>query len=83
MRKLLNPSAAGLAAALTRPYAGNIEIDMIVREILASVKSGGDDAVRAYSVKFDGYTSASLRVEASEIDQAESESARLLKRPFS
>ena len=80
MRKLLYPGATDLAAALTRPSAGNSEIDMKVREILASVKSGGDASLRKYSEKFDGYAAASLRVEAAEIEQAEREVSPPLKK---
>lgn len=71
MKKLLYPGAAELAAALKRPSAGNREIEMKVREILSAVKSGGDDALRTFSKKFDGYAAASLRVDSDEIEQAE------------
>ena len=80
MRKLFYPGDAELAAALTRPSAGNSEIDMKVREILVSVKSGGDAALREYSEKFDGYADDSLRVEAAEIEQAEREVSPALKK---
>ncbi len=80
MRKLLYPGGAELAAALERPLAGNSEIDIKVREILASVKSGGDAALRKYSEKFDGYAAASLRIEPAEIEQAEREVNPALKK---
>ena len=80
MKKLLYPGDAELAAALTRPFAGNSEIDMKVREILASVKSGGDAALREFSERFDGYAAASLRVETADIEQAEREVSPALKK---
>ena len=79
MRKLIYPGDAELAAALERPLAGNSEIDVKVREILASVKSGGDAALREFSEKFDGYAADSLSVEAAEIEQAEREVSPALK----
>ena len=71
MKKLYYPGAVELTAALERPSAGNREIDLRVREILAAVKSGGDAALRELSEKFDGFAAASLRVEAAEIEEAE------------
>ena len=80
MRKLLYPGAAGLMAALKRPADGNTEIDLLVREILDAVREGGDNGLRVFSKKFDGFAAATLRVEAAEIEQAENEVSPELKK---
>ncbi len=80
MRKLLYPGAAELTATLERPSDGNREIDLKVRDILSAVKSGGDAALKAFSEKFDGYSSASLRVEAADIEQAELQVSPAMKK---
>lgn len=80
MRKLFYPGTAELVAALERPSAGNREIDLKVREILSAVRSGGDAALREFSEKFDGYAAASVRVDADEIEQAESQISPELKK---
>lgn len=41
-----------------------------VKAIIAEVRSNGDDALRNYSAKFDGYTGSSLEVSPAEIDEA-------------
>jgi len=79
MRKLLYPGAAELAAALERPSAGNREIDLLVREILDAVREEGDNALRVFSKKFDGFAAASLKVEADEIEQSEAVVSPALK----
>lgn len=76
---LIYPGAAELAAALKRPSAGNMEIDRKVREIIQTVRSGGDAALRVFSEKFDGFAVDSVRIEASETDQAEGEVSSALK----
>ena len=46
------------------------EIEDTVAAILADVKSGGDDALRKYCLKFDGSAPEQLRVSEAEIDEA-------------
>jgi sulfopropanediol 3-dehydrogenase len=57
-----------------KPEAERAEADAKVREtveaILARIESGGDDAVRALSKKFDGYDPPSFRLTETEIEAA-------------
>ena len=57
-------------ARLPRPQAAtNLPVEA-VRSILAEVRSGGDEAVRAFTEKFDGVRLESLRVPPTEVDAA-------------
>ena len=57
-------------ARLPRPQAAtNLPVEA-VRSILAEVRSGGDEAVRAFTEKFDGVRLESLRVPPAEVDAA-------------
>jgi len=80
MRKLIYPGAAELAAALERPSDGKIDIDLKVMDIISAVRSDGDIALRAFSEKFDGYSAASLRVNADEIAKAETQVSPALQK---
>tara|TARA_Y100000589_G_scaffold331939_1_gene388054 strand:+ start:106 stop:1392 length:1287 start_codon:yes stop_codon:yes gene_type:complete len=48
----------------------NDDINLTVRKILKDVKDNGDDAVRKYTLKFDGFNPFSLRVSQEEIKEA-------------
>jgi histidinol dehydrogenase len=57
-------------ARLPRPQAAtNLPVEA-VQSILAEVRSGGDEAVRAFTEKFDGVRLESLRVPPAEVDAA-------------
>ncbi len=45
-------------------------VEKTVRDILDAVRSGGDEAVRNYTEKFDGFRPASLRVEEKTVREA-------------
>ena len=48
-------SAGERRAALARPVqAARDDIETLAREVLANVRAGGDEALRAYSRRFDG-----------------------------
>ena len=65
-------SARERRAALARPAQGSrVEIETVVREIIANVRAGGDEALRAYTRRFDRVELASLAVSAEEFSQAE------------
>lgn len=46
------------------------EIEQTVREIIASVRERGDDAVKEYSKKFDGWTPKNLELSRADLEQA-------------
>ncbi len=47
---------------------GNAEVAKVVEEIISAVATGGDDAVRAYSARLDGWEPASFRLAPDEIE---------------
>ncbi len=65
-------SAGERRAALARPVqAARNDVETIAREVIANVRAGGDEAVRAYTRRFDGAELQSLAVSAEEFTQAE------------
>ncbi len=65
-------SAGERSAALARPaQAARADIETSAREIIASVRAGGDEALRAYSRRFDGAQLRSLAATAEEFSQAQ------------
>lgn len=56
---------------LKRPTMDNQQLMGTVREVLSAVRSSGDEAVRAFTRKFDGVSLATLEVGASDIATAE------------
>ena len=71
MNTLFYPGQADIRTALSRPSAGNTEIDKRVREVLARVRTEGDAALREFSDKFDGHAPASFRVDEVTLREAE------------
>ncbi|MGH8302673.1 MAG: histidinol dehydrogenase [Steroidobacteraceae bacterium] len=65
-------SAAERRASLARPtQAARDDIETLVREVIANVRAGGDEALRAYSRRFDGTEPEALAAGAEEFTQAE------------
>jgi len=65
-------SAGERHAALARPAQNaRIEIETIVREVIANVRAGGDEALRSYTRRFDGAELTGLAVSMEEFSQAE------------
>ncbi|HEX5462387.1 MAG TPA: histidinol dehydrogenase [Steroidobacteraceae bacterium] len=59
-------------AALARPaQAARDDIEALAREVIANVRAGGDEALRAYTRRFDGTELPTLTVSAEEFSQAE------------
>src|SRR5919197_3830929 len=59
-----------LASVLTRPEPGGEEPLATVREIISEVRKRGDDAVRDFTVRFDGYRLEELRVPRGDLTAA-------------
>src|ERR1700744_1571309 len=57
----------GIPAAQTDAASG--EVQATVASLIAEVKKGGDAAVRAISVRLDGWSPASFRLAEGEIDE--------------
>lgn len=59
-------------AALARPaQATRGDIDAVAREVIANVRAGADEALRAYTRRFDGVELQNLAATAEEFSQAE------------
>jgi len=59
-------------AALARPaQAARDDVETLAREVIANVRAGGDEALRAYSRRFDGAELRDLAVSAEEFSQAD------------
>src|SRR6185312_2269358 len=65
-------SAGERRAALARPaQAARDDVETLAREVIANVRAGGDEALRAYSRRFDGAELQGLAAGAEEFSQAE------------
>lgn len=71
MKIIKYPDKDKWESILHRPVQDNSVLDISVREILSSVKDKGDEAIRNYNLKFDGYSSSNLLVSEEEIEEAE------------
>ncbi|MGH8328775.1 MAG: histidinol dehydrogenase, partial [Steroidobacteraceae bacterium] len=65
-------SAGERRATLARPaQATRDDVETLAREVISVVRAGGDEALRAYSRRFDGAELRDLAVSAEELSQAE------------
>src|SRR6185437_2502211 len=65
-------SAGERRAALARPtQTARGDVDTLAREVIANVRAGGDEALRAYTRRFNGTELQSLVVGPEEFSQAE------------
>lgn len=65
-------SASERRAALARPaQAARDDIETLAREVIANVRAGGDEALRAYTRRFDGAELETLATSPAEFSQAE------------
>ena len=53
MKRIVFPELKNIAQLLQRPAIETASLEASVRQILGEVKSGGDDAVRKFTAKFD------------------------------
>ena len=59
-------------AALSRPaQASRDDVETLAREVIANVRAGGDEALRAYTRRFDGAELESFTTSPEEFSQAE------------
>ncbi|MEM9823495.1 MAG: histidinol dehydrogenase [Bacteroidota bacterium] len=71
MRIYQNPSETNLQQLLQRPLQEAVNLESAVAEILEAVKDRGDEAIKAFSLKFDQVALDSLRVSPSELAAAD------------
>lgn len=70
MKTILYPDKRNWQAILQRPVADQTLLFDKVKSILGDVKANGDEAVRKYTLQFDGVQPEQLAVNAEEIEQA-------------
>ena len=70
MQTFINPSKDKWSEIIQRPQIDNAELESIVSEILVDVKQNGDNAIKKYSLQFDGVNLSELRVTDQEIEAA-------------
>ncbi len=68
MKVVVNPDRKEWKALLQRPYVNNSAVLRSVTEILNEVKQNGDEAVRAFTKKFDGIALENFEVTKEEIE---------------
>ena len=73
MKALQNPEAKQWEVLTQRPTADFSSIEPIVDEVFSAVQNGGDNAVRAYSQKFDKVSIEDLILSQEALANAESE----------
>ena len=59
----------GLATAANAPRT-NVDVHAVVKDVIDSVRSQGDAAVRAYTERFDKWTPTSFKLSQAEIESA-------------
>lgn len=70
MKTIINPSKSDWQFLVKRPELDANNLNDAVREILEAVKVNGDDALREYSLKFDGVKTDAIQVTEGEINDA-------------
>lgn len=70
MKTYINPTPSCWDAICQRAGAGDLSIEQRVKEIIQSVKEGGDKAILSLTQEIEGITLNSLRVSQEEISQA-------------
>jgi histidinol dehydrogenase len=71
MKTIINPLRSQWQELLQRPAIDNSELFQTVQQILNAVKTDGDEAIKAYTSKFDSYTGESMLVAEQELLEAE------------
>jgi len=70
MQTFINLSKDKWNEIIQRPQLDNAELESIVSEILVDVKQNGDNAIKKYSLQFDGVQLSELSVTDQEIEAA-------------
>src|SRR5450759_4194309 len=70
MKIYINPAKNKWTEIIQRPQINNAALKNIVSEILLSVKQNGDEAIKKYSLQFDGVELNDLKVSDKEIKAA-------------
>ncbi len=79
MKSVFNPSSDQWEVLTARPTASLDDVMPIVDEVFTDIQSHGDDALRKYSTKFDGYAPKTLEVPLADLQNAANELSGDLK----
>ena len=70
MKTYINPGKDSWGAILKRPLFEVSELYGKVQGILEEIKHSGDEALRKYTMQFDGVQLSDMQVSAAELEQA-------------
>jgi len=83
MKTIILPKRESWDELCRRPVTDTSEFESDVRKILITVKSAGDSALRDYSEKFDRVRITDMKVNGTEIEEAERTASPELKKAIS
>ena len=73
MKTVMNPSTDQWSELTTRPMASSKDIIPVVDEVFGAIQLQGDQAIQAYSEKFDGYRPERIEVFQADLKTAQNE----------
>lgn len=79
MKTLINPTKRELAEALARPTASDRGCSNVVAEIIAQVRTLGDEALLNFNKSYDGDVSGKLEVSQNELEAAADATSTTIK----
>ena len=79
MKTVINPAPKTWSALLERPTMDLEAIEGLVKPVMEAVKARGDDALREFTLKFDGVQLTDLLVTAEEVQSAADQVEDVLK----
>ena len=73
MKTVLNPTTDQWSELTARPTASLDDVMPVVDEVFGAIQRQGDQAIQAYSEKFDGYRSERIEVDLDDLKSAQNE----------
>ncbi|MEC8256804.1 MAG: histidinol dehydrogenase, partial [Bacteroidota bacterium] len=73
MKTVLNPSTDQWSELTTRPMSSSKDVMPVVDEVFGAIQLQGDQAIQAYSEKFDGYRPKRIEVDLADLKTAQNE----------
>ena len=73
MKTVLNPSTDQWSELTTRPMSSSKDVMPVVDEVFGAIQLQGDQAIQAYSEKFDGYRPNRIEVDLDDLKTAQNE----------
>ena len=67
MKTVLNPSTDQWSELTTRPMSSSKDVMPVVDEVFSAIQLQGDQAIQAYSEKFDGYRPKRIEVDLADL----------------